>query len=294
MNMRKVKLSATTTVDRSKEYFDKNNILIVPVPVIIDEKEYMDDRVSITPKFIYDSIREGKAVSTAANNVQFYLDAWKDTLDEGYDIVHIGISSGLSSDCSNAQMAAKMIEDEFGEPRVYVPDTLAATSGEALILDYIKDFVSEGRSAKEISDWVVENRLRVNHWFTLGDLSYLLKGGRITKAQYMVANTLNIYPVMWMDAEGKLAHRKKARGMKRALLTILETIEKLADNGLEYNEKIYISNSDCHEDAEFMRNMILDKFKKVKSVEIFDMIQIGCHTGPGCVSMYFWGKSRAE
>lgn len=82
--------------------------------------------------------------------------------------------------------------------------------------------------------------------------------------------------------------------MKRALVTILEMIEKLADNGLEYNEKIYISNSDALDDAEFMRNMILDKFKKVKSVEIFDMKQIGCHTGPGCVSMYFWGKSRAE
>ena len=160
--MRPVNLSAATTVDMTREYFDENDILLIPTIIIIDGEEYADDYEQITPRFLYDKIREGKLPTTSGNGTMDYYENWKKIVEDGYDIVHIDLSSGLSGTHNSAVMAADMIEDEVGEKRVYVPDTLAASSGEGLILDYANDLKNEGKSAREIYDCILKDRKKVN------------------------------------------------------------------------------------------------------------------------------------
>lgn len=292
--MRPVKLSATGTVDLNRKYFEDNDIIFIPNTIIIDGKEYVDDYENISPKFLYDEIRAGKKPTTSANNSQLYLDYWKKAIEDGYDIVHIDLSSGLSAMYQSVVIAANQIEDELKEKRVYTPDSLSASSGEGLLLDYANDLKNQGLSAKEICDLIEKNRLKLNHWFTLSDLSHLYRGGRINMAQMLLGSTLNIYPIMKVDENGKLVQKKKVRGPKKALNTLVEIMEERAENGLQYDKKVFISNSDCIENAEKLKELVLEKFKNVKSVEIFDIHQIGVHTGPGTVTLFFWGKSREE
>lgn len=290
--MRPVKLSATGTVDLDKKYFEDNDIIFIPNTIIIDGKEYIDDYVNVSPKFLYDQIRAGKKPTTSANNSQLYLDYWKKAIEDGYDIVHIDISSGLSAMYQSVVLAANQIEEEQNEKRVYAADSLSASAGEGLLLDYANDLKNQGLSAPEICELIEKNRLKLNHWFTLSDLTHLYRGGRINMAQMLLGSTLNIYPIMKVDENGKLVQKKKARGPKKALNTLVEIMEERAEKGLEYDRKVFISNSDCIDKAEALKELIIKKFKNVKSVEIFDIHQIGVHTGPGTIALFFWGTSR--
>lgn len=292
--MRPVKLSAAATVDLTKEYFEKNDILFIPTIVVIDDKEYWDDYEIITPRFLYDTMKEGKLPTTSSNPIMSYYEYWKKYVDEGYDIVHMDLSSGLSGTYNNAVMAAKLIEDEVGEKRVYVPDTLAASCGEALILDAANDMKNEGKSASEIHDWIVENRLRANHWFTLSDFFHLFRGGRVSRTKMILGSALNIYPIMRMDVEGKLVQKKNTRGSKKAFKTLVDIMEQRADGGKDYNKKVFITHSDYLEGAEEVEKLIKKKFKNAESIEIHDLHQIGVHTGPGTVSIFFWGEERID
>lgn len=190
--MRPVKLSATGTVDLNRKYFEDNDIIFIPNMITIDGQDYIDDYVNVSPKFIYDEIRAGKKPTTSANNSQVYLDYWKQAIDDGYDIVHIDLSSGLSAMYQSVVLAANEIEDELKEKRIYTPDSLCASAGEGLLLDYANDLKNQGLSAKEIYDLIEENKQKLNHWFTLSDLSHLYRGGRINMAQMLLGSTLNI------------------------------------------------------------------------------------------------------
>lgn len=292
--MRPVKLSAATTVDMTREYFDENDILLIPTIIIIDGEEYADDYEQITPRFLYDKIREGKLPTTSGNGTMVYYENWKKIVEDGYDIVHIDLSSGLSGTHNSAVMVADMIEDEVGEKRVYVPDTLAASSGEGLILDYANDLKNEGKSASEIYDCILKDRMKVNHWFTLSDFSHLFRGGRVSRTKMILGAALNIYPIMRMDVEGKLVQKKNTRGSKKAFKTLVDIMEKRAEGGIDYNKKVFISHSNYIDGAKEVGKLIEERFANVKSIEIFDIHQIGVHTGPGTVSLFFWGEERID
>ena len=163
-------------------------------------------------------------------------------------------------------------------------------------MDKAADLRDEGMSMEDLAAWLEENKRRVNHWFFSTDLSFYIKGGRISKAAGTIGNILNICPLLNVDDAGKLVPRLKFRGKRKVIQGIVTKMEENADNGLSYSNKCYLSHSACLEDAEAVAALITQKFPHLKgNVEINDIgTTIGSHTGPGTVALFFWGKERTE
>ena len=161
-------------------------------------------------------------------------------------------------------------------------------------MDKLADLRDEGKSLDEVGDWAEENKLKLHHWFFTSDLTFFIKGGRVSKTAGMVGKLLNICPLLNMNSEGKLIPREKIRTKKRVIQTIVDRMEQCADNGLDYDGKCFISMSACPEDAEAVAKLVEARFPKLNGRVLINSIgtTIGGHTGPGTVALFFWGKSR--
>ena len=172
-------------------------------------------------------------------------------------------------------------------------DSLGASAGYGLLMDRIADLRDEGYSLEELYKWTEENKLRLQHWFFSTDLTFFIKGGRISKTSGFVGGMLGICPLMHVDREGKLIPRNKIRGKSKVIRTIVDRLEEYNEKGTDYDGKGFISNSDCIEDAQAVEKLIRERFPKVTEIEISSIgTTIGSHTGPGTVAMFFWGKER--
>lgn len=290
--MREFKICTTPTADVSADYIYGNDCIVVANPIIHGEDVYMDDFKNFDAMNIYNWIEEGTYPTTASNNTNQYLEAWKPYLDQGYDIINIDISSGLSQTQTSVQRAADILNEEYGETRVYPVDGTSISGGQTLLVMKAVELKNQGWSAEEVYNYLNENALKVNHLFTSGDLTSYYRGGRITKAQMVLGSSLNIYPFMDVSDQGKLVPRKKVMGRKKALKTLVNVMEERADKGLDYDDAVVIAHSNCPEDAEFVKKMIEEKFSKIKSLDIYMIRYIGVHTGPGTTALFFWGKER--
>ena len=188
------------------------------------------------------------------------------------------------------------MEEEFPDRKIYVVDSLAASSGFGLLMDKLADLRDQGKTIDEVYQWAEENKRRVNHWFFSTDLTFYIKGGRVSKTSGIVGGILGICPLLNVNFEGKLIPRAKIKGKKKVYKAIVKKMEELADNRLEYNDKVYISNSACMEDAKAVANLIEEKFPNTKGkIEIYNIgTTIGSHTGPGTVALFFWGDERVD
>ena len=175
-------------------------------------------------------------------------------------------------------------------------DSLGASSGYGLIMDKLADLRDSGMSIDEVKDWAEENRLKLHHWFFSTDLTFFIKGGRVSKVSGWFGTVLRICPLLDMDNLGHLVPRFKVREKKRVIVEIVNKMEQFAEGGLDYNGKCYISNSACYEDARAVADLIEARFPKLDGkVEITDIgTTIGSHTGPGTVALFFWGSERTE
>jgi DegV family protein with EDD domain len=163
-------------------------------------------------------------------------------------------------------------------------------------MDRLADLRDEGKSMEEIYDWAIAHRLYLQHWFFSTDLTFYIKGGRISKAAGLIGGVLNICPLLNVDNNGKLIPRFKIRTKKKVIRTIVDKMEEYAENGLDYSGKCYISQSDCYEDARQVADLIEARFPKLNGkVEINSVgTTIGSHTGPGTVALFFWGSERID
>ncbi|MBO5374056.1 MAG: DegV family protein, partial [Clostridia bacterium] len=225
-----------------------------------------------------------------------YAEFFRKALSEGNDVLHLVFSSGLSGSYNSAKIAADEVRGEFPDRKLLLVDTLAASSGFGLFVDEVADLRDAGKTIEEAYEWVVANRLKVHHWFSASDLTAFVKGGRVSKAAGWFGTVLKICPVLNVSNEGKLIPREKIRGKNNALTRLVEKMQENADNGLEYNGKCYISNSDCLEDAEFVKNLVEERFANLKGkVKIFSIgTTIGSHTGRGTTALFFMGKERID
>jgi DegV family protein with EDD domain len=291
-------LSCCSTADLSKEHFDSRRIAYLCAHYRLDGVEYRDDLGQTLPfdKF-YDALKAGKESTTYQLNVSEYAEHFEKFLKQGLDVVHVCLSSGITSGTiSAARTAAEMLASEYPDNKVYAVDSLAASSGYGLLMDKLADKRDEGLSAQELSAWAEENRLRVNHWFFSTDLTFYVKGGRISKAAGIFGGALNICPIMNMDNLGRLIPRIKARGRKNAMRESLARMTELAEGGADYCGKCYISNSNCPADARALAELVEAAFPKLDGpVEINSIgTTIGSHTGPGTVALFFWGAERTD
>ena len=295
--MQKYILSCCSTADLTDEHFKARDISYIYFHYMLDGKIYPDDLGKSMPfdKF-YKAMADGAETKTSQVNVDEFIDYFTPLLEAGNDVLHISFSSGLSGACNSAMIAMDELNQKYPDRKLYVVDSLAASSGYGLFMDKLADLRDGGMGIEELYSWANDNKLRLHHWFFSTDLTFYIKGGRVSKTSGFVGNLLGICPLLNMDDNGKLIPRMKIRGKKNVIKKIVEKMEECADDGLRYNGKCYISHSACLEDAKAVAALVKDRFPKLDGeVEVYNIgTTIGRHTGPGTVALFFWGEPRKE
>lgn len=290
-------LSCCSTADLTHEHFDERNIKFVCFHFSLNGIEYLDDLGESVPfKKFYHMMANGAETKTSQVSITEYIDHFTPYLEAGLDVLHVCLSSGLSGTYSAATNAAKIAQERYPERKIYIIDSLAASSGYGLLMDKIADKRDEGMNINELRNWIESNKLRLHHWFFSTDLSFYVKGGRISKASGAVGTLLKICPLLNMDSAGRLVPVAKVRSKTRVIKEIEKRMEENAEGELDYSGKCYISNSDCIEDAKAVAELVEETFKKLNGkVEIYSVgTTIGSHTGPGTVALFFWGAPRCH
>ena len=292
--MNKYILSCCSTFDLSKEHFEKRNIKYVCFHYSINGKQYDDDLGQTIPIAEFYKIIENKNVDlkTSQVNSDEFISYFTPFLEKGMDILHLCASSGLSGVYNSALIAKKELEKIFPERKIYIVDTLGGSSGGGLIADTLAGMRDEGASIDELYNWVEQNKLRLNHWFCSSDLTFYIRGGRISKASGFIGSMLKICPIMNVNNEGKLIPRSKVRTVDKAIEEMFNKMVKNAENGINYSGKCYISQSACYDDAKKLATKIEQNFKNLNGKVLINDIgtTIGSHTGPGTIALFFWGN----
>ena len=290
-------LSCCSTADLSKEHFQSRDIHYVCFHYFVNGVEYSDDLGESMPfDEFYAKIAAGADTKTSQVNISEYVDYFTEFLEQGKDIVHVTLSSGISGTINSARNAASILRERYPERKIYIVDSLGASSGYGLLMDTAATKRDEGLSAEELTEWLEANKLKLHHWFFSTDLTSYVRGGRISKTAAVFGGLLEICPLLNMDNLGRLIPRAKIRTKKRVIKEIVSKMEQDAQDGLDYSGKCYISQSACMEDARAVADLIEAKFPKLNGkVEINSVgTTIGAHTGPGTVALFFWGSERKD
>ena len=288
-------LSCCSTADLTNEHFAEIDVPYICFHFELDGVTFPDDLgKSIAVDDFYKKMAGGAMTKTSQVNSDEFIEYFEPFLKEGKDILHLCLSSGISGVINSANIARDILLEKYPDRKIYIVDSLAASSGYGLLMDKLSQLKRDGMSIDDLRDWAEANRLRVNHWFFTTDLTFFIRGGRVSKASGFFGQLLNICPLLNVDYQGKLIPRYKIRTKKKVIQATVDKMKELADNGLDYADKCYISNSACYEDARAVADLIEASFPKLNGkVEINTIgTTIGSHTGPGTVALFFWGKVR--
>ncbi len=289
-------LSCESTADLSAEKLAEIDVEHVCFHFMLDGKDYRDDLGESIPfEDFYRAMANGADTKTAAVGTGDYVEFFRGFLAAGKDVLHCSLSSGISSSYQAAVEAAELLAGEFPERKLYVVDSLAASSGFGLLMQTLSDKRAEGMGIDELRDWTEANKRRLRHWFFSGDLTFYIKGGRVKPMVGHIGNLLNICPLLDVNCEGKLIQRESVRGKKKVVRRIVECMEETAAGGLDYSGRVFISQSACRDDAKAVADLVSERFSGVSDIETFYIgTTIGSHTGPGTVALFFWGTDRTE
>lgn len=290
-------LSCCSTADLSEKHFNEQGINYICFHFEMDGVEYTDDLGKSIPfPDFYRKMEEGVVTKTSQVNTQEFVDYFEKFLKEGKDILHVCLSSGLSGVINSANIARDILIKKYPERKIYVVDSLGASSGYGLIMDTLADMKKQGKTIDELFFLVEDHKLELHHWFFSTTLKYYVSGGRISRTSGFIGNVLRICPLLNMNYEGKLTTRDKIRTKKKVIAEIVNRMEQYAKDGLDYSGKCFISNSACEEDARAVADLIEAKFPKLNGKVLINSVgtTIGSHTGPGTVALFFWGKKRTD
>lgn len=293
----KFTLSCCSPADLSSEYLCANNIPYIPFHLILGNEELIDDLgKSLSYEDFYQAMIDGADTKTMQVNISEYVEHFKKLLEEGLPILHVTLSGGLSGSANSALVASEEVNKELGKKMVYVVDSLGASSGYGLLVDKLCHLRDDEISVEDAYAWAEENKLRVHHWFFSTDLTFYARGGRISKVSGWFGTLLKICPVLNVDFNGKLVPRHKVKGKRSAIKGIVEKMKQFADGGTNYCQNVYISHSNCINDAIAVRTLIEETFPFAKGKISINNIgsTIGCHSGPGTVALFFWGAPRKD
>ena len=281
-------LSCCSTADLSLEHFQNRNIHYICFHYELNGTVYPDDLGQSMPfDVFYEAMTKGAETKTFQVNVAEFEAYFETFLQEGKDILHLCLSSGITGVLNSANIARDILLEKYPERKIYIVDSLAASSGYGLLMDRLADLRDAGMGLADLYHWAEENKRKVQHWFFSTDLTFYIKGGRVTKTSGFVGTMLSICPLLHVDCEGKLIPMQKVRTKKKV-------IEELAENGLAYDGKCYISHSACQADAEAVASLVESRFPNLNGRVLINSIgtTIGSHTGPGTVALFFWGEER--
>ncbi len=291
-------ISCCSPADLPMERFNERNVSVKYYKFMLAEKTFEDDGgKSISLKDFYQAMRDGASTKTSQVNIEEFTDYFKNLiLKENKDILHVSLSSGISGSYNCARLAAQEVMEEFPKRKIYVVDSLGASGGYGFLVEWLCDLRDEGYDIQKLYDFAEENKTRIHHWFYSTDLTFYVKGGRISKVSGFVGSILKICPVMNVNFEGKLIPRIKTMGKKKALQTTVDRMVNLADNGTNYDGRCIINHSDCLDDALALKASVEETFPNLAGKVYMTNIgpTIGCHSGPGTVAIYFIGKKRED
>lgn len=281
-----------SSADLSAELVEKLGLDVIPLSVNVGEKSFMNypDEREIGSHEFYEMLRGGANAKTSAVNVDTFVNAMSVHLKQGKDVLYLGFSSGLSSTYNAGAIAAEELRAAYPDRKILTVDTLCASLGQGLLVYLTVQKVLAGATIEEAAAFAEENRLHLCHWFTVDDLFFLKRGGRVSAATALVGSALGIKPVLHVDNEGHLINVSKARGRKNSILALVDRMEKSAIDPAK--QTIFISHGDCLADAEFLADELLKRFGISDITINFVGPVIGAHSGPGTLALFFLGEER--
>ncbi len=282
-------ISTDSTADLPASYVKEHDVAVQFLSYSFGDKVYGLDN-QLDPHDFYERMRSGEMPTTNAcipDEVQNSFEAY---LKEGYDILHISFSSGLSASHNNARIAANELAELYPERKIVLVDSLCASLGQGLFVHYAVTMKEQGKSLEEVAAWLEENKLHLCHQFTVDDLFHLHRGGRVSKATAILGTLINVKPVLHVDDEGHLTSVCNVRGRKKALLKLVDNMSEQMEG--YQNDIIFISHGDCIEDAEFVAAQVRERFGIQNILIDYVSPTIGAHSGPGTVALFHLGKNR--
>ncbi|MCI7474075.1 MAG: DegV family protein [Clostridiales bacterium] len=281
-----------SSADLTAELVAELGVEVIPLSFTMEDKTYYNfpDNRDIDPADFYKRLRGGAMATTSAVNVATYTDTIEPMLKEGKDVLVLAFSSGLSATCNSAKIAAGELMEQYPDRKVYVVDTLCASLGQGLLVWYAANLKKEGKTIEEVREWTEEHKLNLCHWFTVDDLMFLKRGGRISSATAVLGTMLSIKPVMHVDNEGHLIKVGTARGRNASLKALVDHMAETAqDPG---KQVVFISHGDCLADAQKVADDVKSRFGVETVIINYVGPVIGAHSGPGTVALFFMGSER--
>lgn len=277
----------------TEDTIDQLGIHILPLRFMVDGRQYQSylrGRRTDLGQF-YDMMREGKEITTSLPCLSHAETLLRDLLSKGRDVLYVGFSSGLSGTYDAISSLCSRLADEYPACRVVTCDTLAASGGQGLLVWHAAQRAIAGESIQEVSEWLESNKLKLAHWFTVDDLMFLLRGGRVSRTSAYAGTLLNVKPVMHVSDEGRLVPLEKVRGRRKSLKSLVDHMEKTAQQPVA-DQVVFINHGDCLGDAELLADMIRSRFGVRDIVINYVDPVIGAHSGPGTMALFFMADSR--
>ena len=278
-----------------EDMIDDFGIHVLPLTFMVDGEDevyqsYLKGERTDLKQF-YTMMREGKVFKTSLPNLAESEALFRELLSSGRDVIYLAFSSGLSGTYQALSLMAEQLREEFPERKLYVVDTLAASGGQGLLVWSAVQHARAGESIDQVRDWLEGNKLHLAHWFTVDDLMFLFRGGRVSKTAAWAGTLLNIKPVLHVDDEGHLIPMEKVRGRKKSLNALIDHMEKSADKPIS-DQMVFITHGDCIEDAEYVAGKIKERFGVKEVVINYVDPVIGAHSGPGTMALFFLADKR--
>lgn len=277
----------------TEEMIDRFDLSILPLTFMVDGEEYrsyLKGKKTDLSQF-YAMMREGKVITTSLPNLQESRETIEALLKDGRDVLYLGFSSGLSGTYQAIELLLAELAGLYPDRTVCSVDTLAASGGEGLLVYYAAKMRDEGATVEAVRDWVEDHKLHLAHWFTVDDLMFLFRGGRVSRTAAWAGTVLNIKPVMHVDDEGHLIPLEKVRGRKKSLKALVDHMEQTADAPVA-DQTVFITHGDCLEDAEYVADLVRERFGVTDIMINWVDPVIGAHSGPGTMALFFLASQR--
>lgn len=288
-------LSAESTIDLNIEDVKELGISVINANYQLEDTEYLDDfGQSLDMKEFYDNMRSGAIPSTSMINTNAFIQYFRPILQEGKDIIHICLSSGMSSQLSSLNAAFDSLKEEFPDRKMYAVDSLMASAGVGMLVVRLAALKAEGMDIDSLYQWAMDNRLHVINYTSNENLEYVARGGRISKTAASIGGMLHICPVIEVDNDGRMIVTSKIRTNKKLIKAWVDKMEKNAFDGIDYNDDVFISHADNIELASQLKDKIKERFPKLeKEIKLSNIgPTIGSHIGPGAIALFYWGEER--
>lgn len=278
-----------SSCDLSTDKIAEFGLKVVPLELNIEGKGCVLNN-EIDPKEVYALLRQKQTMKTAAANMDKFAEAFESELASGKDVLYLGFSSALSATFMSGKNAATELSEKYPDRKIIAVDTLCASLGQGLLVTLACRKKAEGATIEEVADYIEQNKLHLCHWFTVDDLFFLKRGGRISAATAIVGTMLSFKPVMHVDNEGRLINVTKVRGRRAAIAAL---VEKMKENAIDpKSQTIYICHGDCYDDAKLLADMVTEEFGITDIFIDYTGPVIGSHSGPGTLALFYLGTER--